>query len=47
VGLGGVLTPFLVEKHLMIAYDPVEASKRKEEENLSKLEMQVQIKPKK
>jgi hypothetical protein len=30
----------------MIAHDAVEASKRKEEENLSKLEMQVQIKQK-
>jgi hypothetical protein len=43
VGLGGGLTPLLVEKHLMIAHDAVEASKRKEEEKLSKLEMQVQI----
>jgi hypothetical protein len=31
----------------MIAHNAVEASKRKEEEKLSKLEMQVQIKPKK
>jgi hypothetical protein len=46
-GLGGVLTPGLVEKRLMIAHDAVEASKRKEEEKLSKLEMQVQINPKK